>query len=56
MTFLGNARKGPKRILVDVSEDLHKEIKIRAMIRNVSIKDYVVAALTEKIFKEKQYD
>lgn len=34
-----------KRIIFDVDPKLHSEIKIRAALRNMSIKDYMITAL-----------
>lgn len=53
---LANKRKTPKRLLINISEELHKNIKMRATFRNVSIKDYVIQAVIERIVKEKQYE
>lgn len=45
-----------KQITFDVPEKLHKEVKIRCVVRNVSIREYVIQAIAEKIAKEKQYE
>jgi hypothetical protein len=34
-----------KRIILDVEPKFHNEIKVRAALRNISIKDYVETAL-----------
>lgn len=48
--------KALRRLLVDVPEDLHKEIKIRATVRNISIKTWVTRAIAEAIKQEKKYE
>jgi hypothetical protein len=45
-----------KRITVKVTEDFHKEIKIRAISRNVTISRYILKALWEQIRREEIYE
>ena len=56
MADLEMTRKTPKRLLINISEDLHKEIKVRATVRNVTIKEYVLRAVAERIAKERMYE
>lgn len=44
------------RLLVDVTQDIHKQIKIRAAIRNITMKDYIEKAVLEFIRREEKYD
>ena len=49
-------QKTPKRIVIEVSNEFHKEIKRRALDRNISIKKYFMRAILELIKKEKEYE
>lgn len=46
----------PKRLVVDVPDNFHKEVKERATRRNISIKTWIVRALQEKMQEEKSYE
>ena len=48
--------KTPKRIVIEVSDEFHKEIKKRAIDRNISIKKYFMRAILELIKREKDYE
>jgi plasmid stability protein len=37
-----------KRLVVDLSDDMHRKLKMRATAEGLSIKDYVLALLKEK--------
>ena len=45
-----------KRLIFDVDDKLHQIIKLKATERNISIKDYCIQAIWERIEKEKQYE
>ncbi len=45
-----------KRLVMDVEQKLHSEIKIRAAFHNISMKNYILLALAERFEKEKQYE
>ncbi len=49
-------QKTPKRIVIEVSNEFHKEIKKRAADRNISIKKYFMRAILDFIKKEKDYE
>lgn len=51
-----NTTQTPKRLVVDVPDNFHMEVKERAARRNISIKTWIVRALQEKIQKEKSYE
>lgn len=46
-------RKNPKRLIINIEETLHKEIKLRATERNMSISDYVRQAVAWRLINEK---
>ncbi len=45
-----------KRLLVDVSLDLHDEVKKRAMARRIYITVWLKRAIMDQIKKEQQYE
>jgi len=45
-----------KRLVVTLTEDDHKEIKMRAAQRKVSIKVWVLRAIAQMIIQEKKYE
>lgn len=49
-------RKGAKKLIVEITEELHKEIKTRALNRNITMKIFTIQALLEKIAHEKVYE
>lgn len=49
-------RVSPKRLTIDIPEDIHAQIKIRATIKNISIKTWVMQAVLEKIGQEEKYE
>jgi hypothetical protein len=49
-------RKGPKRVIFTIPEGLHKEMKIRCVLKNVSITKYILQAVLEKLERDKRYD
>jgi predicted HicB family RNase H-like nuclease len=49
-------RRTPTRIIFQVPEEFHRNIKARATLRGMSITTYVLQALIEKIEREKAYE
>lgn len=45
-----------KRLVVEMDEKLHVEVKLRATKRGISIKKYVIRAIVEAIKKEQSYE
>lgn len=43
-----------KRLVVEIDDDLHKKIKLQALTRDKSIKDYVRDVIKEDLQKEKE--
>ncbi len=43
-----------KRLTLEINETLHKEVKQRALDRNISIKLWILEAIYSKIAYEKQ--
>lgn len=50
------AKAYEKRLLIDITKEEHNEIKMRASLRNVSIKTWVMRAIQEAIVREKKYE
>lgn len=45
-----------KRLVIEVTEEQHKEIKISAAVRNLTMARYIRQAIDEMILREKQYN
>lgn len=45
-----------KRVVIDVDQKFHKDIKIRALYRNMSMKDYIIMAVVKQIQLEEQFE
>lgn len=50
------SRRGPKRLMIDVPEELHTQVKMRATMRNTSIRHWVLLAIRRRLREEEQYD
>lgn len=48
--------KKRKQIIFDINEDIHRQIKIFAAMRNITMNRWIQKAITERIKKETQYD
>jgi len=48
--------KNLKKLILEVESDTHKEIKVRAAERNISMRLWVLRAIAEAIRKEQQYE
>lgn len=46
---------GTKRLLIEIDEEIHNEIKVWASFRHETMKQWVTTALVERIKKEKSY-
>ena len=42
----------PKRLLIDVSGEMHHAIKSRALKRNLTMREWILIAVTERINRE----
>lgn len=51
-----NKETKQQRIVFDIDLQTHKLIKMRALLKNVSMKKYILQAVAEKIAREKPYD
>jgi len=51
-----NTLKYPKKLTIDIPEEIHKKIKIRAVQRNIPLRKWVLQALIIRINGEEQYD
>jgi hypothetical protein len=47
-------RKSPKRILVNVKEEFHNEIKKRAFFRGQTMSSWIIMAISERIKAERK--
>lgn len=49
-------KPGEKQIVVEIPEEIHRDIKKRALFRNMKMKEWVLLAFTERILKEEKYN
>ncbi len=54
MDIKENKRNSPKRLLIDIPEDLHKEIKQQALNRNIPMRTWILRILITTINNEKK--
>lgn len=47
-------RKTPKRLVIEVQEEFHKEIKRRAVFRGQTISSWIIMAICERIKEERK--
>ena len=45
-----------KRLNIEIDEELHKEIKLRALERNITLRKYILRAIKQQIKYEQQYE
>lgn len=45
-----------KRLIIDVTQLFHKEIKMRATFRGITISDWVLLAIKDRIAEERKYE
>lgn len=50
--MLKKMKEKPKRILIDVSQEMHQTVKARATKNRLSIREWVLIAITERINRE----
>lgn len=43
------------RLIAEVSKELHKEIKIISTWKNLSVKEYIIQAITKQLTEDKKY-
>lgn len=48
--------KKRKQIIFDVSEDIHREIKVFSAMRNITMNRWMQKAINERLAKETKYD
>jgi len=49
-----NENKRLKRLLIDVDEEYHQEVKVRAAKAKQSIREWVFQAIVERVIKENE--
>ena len=49
-------RKGPKRLTIDINEEMHKQIKMLAIKRNITLRTWLVRLIVNGIQEEKKYE
>jgi len=54
VTMTDEMKKRPKQLAIEIPDNWHKEIKQRALDYNMSIKDWVLDAIIQKVKKEKE--
>jgi predicted HicB family RNase H-like nuclease len=52
MEISEKGRKSPKRILIDVPEEVHKAVKEKAAGRNVTLRRWVLQAIKMRLDRE----
>lgn len=48
-------RKGPKRLIIDINENLHAEVKAMASLRCISLRKYTLRALILQLNKDQKF-
>lgn len=43
------------RLIAEVSQELHKEIKIMSAWKNISVKEYILQAIAKQMLEDKKY-
>ena len=43
-----------KRLVIEIAKDLHHDIKMRALFKNITVRKYVIIAVLEQIKKDKE--
>lgn len=46
----------PKQMLIEISDDLHRMIKLKALERRLTMKQYVLQACIKRIEEDKKYE
>jgi predicted HicB family RNase H-like nuclease len=49
-------KKTKKRLMVEISDDIHQQVKIRAAQRNIPMRLWVARAIVAAIQNEQQYE
>lgn len=49
-------KKSPTRLIVNIGDELLKELKMRALERNITLKTWVLRAIHEQIKRERLYE
>lgn len=49
-------RKKYKRLSMNLADEIHQDIKIRAAKRNITITEWIMRAITEAMVKEDHYN
>jgi predicted HicB family RNase H-like nuclease len=45
-----------KRMITEIPHEIHHEIKLHALLKNMTIRQYVMQAVIEKIRKDREYN
>lgn len=51
-----NKPKSPTRLIINIGDDLLKELKMKALERNITLRTWVLRAIHEHLKKERQYE
>lgn len=49
-------RKSPKRLIIDIDEKFHQQIKYQALKRNITLRRWIYRVISEALKKEEQYE
>jgi hypothetical protein len=44
-----------KRLVVEMEQDLHHEIKKQALFRNITVRKYIIQAVIERMKRDEKY-
>lgn len=48
--------KDTKQLVIEIPAEIHTEIKLKATLRNISMKAWVLRLISREIAREKQYE
>jgi hypothetical protein len=51
-----NIKKEPKRFVLEVTDEDHFEIKVRAAKRRLTMRQYIIEAIAMRIAQERKYE
>ena len=55
MEISEGGRKSPKRLLIDIDEDIHKKIRWICDMRNITMRRFIMRAIIKAIAEEEKY-
>lgn len=49
-------KEAKKKLIIEIEEALHQEIKMRALLKNINMKAWILRAIADAIKKEDSYN